>query len=132
MIKKEAVKEGIVLRDERSTRGKSRSWFKVFVTDEKGFGAENVTSRAARRFAWDECKYLIPARDAPHSELDLTALLGRKVEITLAFGKNSGVVTEIVTREVDVLGVSIEEPVGLSIDGELLRWPEVLKIGWIE
>ena len=132
MIKSEAVKIGTVLRDERATRDRSRSWFKVFAVDEKGFGAENVTSRTAKRFTWEECRHLVPARDTPHSELDLTALIGRKVVIELVFGKNTGVITEIVTRSVDVLGVKIEEPVGLSVDGELIRWPEVQSIGWSE
>jgi hypothetical protein len=127
MIKAEAIVAGrTVVFDPSSLLPPSRRFFLITqAIGDDAYAAVNVTSRSSKRFSKGDLKRLVPAADEVHCDLNLTALMGRKVSVELTFGKTIGVVTEVQTKTTRILGVDVEVPVGVSIDGEVLRFSEV-------
>ncbi len=129
MIRYNAITAGkTVVRDPKASGPESKSWFRITSKTEERIVGENIASRSTKVFSLEDLRRLEPARDNPFAEIDLTALLGQKVRVELAFGKNTGIVTEIHTRKTTVFETEIEVPVGISLDSEILRWPEIKNI----
>lgn len=129
MIRFNAIIPGeSIVRDPEASGPPSKSWFRLISKADDKVVGQNISTRSTKVFGLGDLRRLEPARDTPACELDLTAILGKKVAIGLAYGKNTGVVTELHTRTTSVFGEEIEVPVGISIDGEIIRWPEVQSI----
>lgn len=129
MIKPEAIVVGrTVVLDPNSLLPPSRRHFLITNEIGDGWAGVNVTTRSSKRFTRDDLKRLIPTRDTVHCDLDLTAMLGRKISIELTFGNTVGICTEIQTKTTTLLGVDVELPVGIAVDGEMLRYSEVRSI----
>ena len=126
-MKPEAIRLGrTIVRDPGSTIPQSRSYYRITERRDDGqFVAVNITSRTSKRFAPGDIKRLVPASDTIDSQVDLSALMGRKVIIELSFGKTEGYITEVVFNDVTILGVVVSSPVSVSLDGEMIRYAEI-------
>ena len=124
----DAVRPGTIVQDPKHPNEES-SWSRVLPGhDEDTFFLENLVSRTTRRVKRKDFEGLICARNEVYVEFDLSAVLGKRVRLELAHGSNTGVVTGFVTKKIRVLGEEVSSPVGIRLDGDMIRWTEVMGI----
>ena len=128
MIKYNAIIPNSTIVQDTEVSPPSRAWFRIIEKSETRIVGQNLATRATKIYTIKDLRELVPARDTPFSETDLSALLGQRVEVELTFGRNVGVVTEVVTKSTKVFECEVPVLAGISIDGEMLRWGEIRAI----
>ena len=122
------MKPGLVVRDPKFTpHAPTRQFFKLEEpeSEEGPWPALNCASGARMRFRLADLGRLVPASGRVFCEVDLSALIGRRVRVDLKFGsQGTGYVQEVRTYD-----FAIEDARNGEVKGEAISVPEALIIG---
>jgi hypothetical protein len=127
MLQIEALRAGQVVIDPVAET-RERSFYKLESTCPGGWDARHVSSGvvvtddSVRRSSFTA----VPRR--PTAEIDLDPLLGRRVKLDLKFGGFSGVLREVRSTTLEVLGESLTIPTAVMVDGDVVAIAEIKSI----
>jgi hypothetical protein len=121
-IEASEMKEGLVVRDPtQNTHAPTRQFYKLGEPESEDgpWPATHCASGKRSFFRFGDLGRLVPVSGRVFCDVDLSALIGRRVRVDLKFGsKATGVVQEVRTFDLVIDGVEVSVPDALIIGEE--------------
>lgn len=133
MIQSDAIEVGMLVKRDLGDRNTEEDAFKVWARQSVFEGElvhlKRVKDGKSATVALDTfCSHYVAVQREIHAEFDLGAIMGKTVAVVLGTGTMFGVVRGVHTTTLDIFGETIEVPVSITIDTDVVEISTIVRI----
>ena len=134
-IRAEAITAGLVFRNPKLFQlPASKQFFKFLKAEPEESGnwlAEHLTGRDIATIKEEQLDDLEAVSNEPRCDFDVGCLLSKKAKVELGHGTITGIINEIRTQKMVILGHEMIVPRQFTVDGDEINFSEIREISLV-